>query len=151
MEKNLRTNRIFRILAGIYLLYLSTSIWRELDTSGNKIIGIAFIILFVAIGIVFILLSARDLMNMKKEGTQDTEEMMEEKTDASIDEIMEKLDDTEETDETGDFVSDVTNLDDDAKGEPDMDSDQKNLNTDDGVEDSSDSNVIDNIKDHTQN
>ena len=126
MEKNLRTNRIFRILAGIYLLYLSTSIWRELDTSGNKLIGIAFIILFVAIGMVFILLSARDLMNMK-------------------------IDDTEETDETGDFGSDVTNLDDDAKGEPDMDSDQKNLNTDDGVEDSSDSNVIDNIKDHIQN
>jgi len=143
MDKNLRLNRIFRILAGIYLLYLSTSLWREIDQSGNKIVGTVFIIIFAAIGIVFIILSTRDLIRMKKERTDEIEET-EDKEDEPIDEMIEEKDDTE------DLVSDDSESYDDTEVIADNELNHENDISDDGVDDSSDSNVIDNIKDHTQ-
>lgn len=140
MDKNLRLNRIFRILAGIYLLYLSTSLWRAIDTSGNKIVGIVFIIIFATIGVIFITLSTRDLIRMKKERTDETEDI----ADEPIDEILEEKDDTE------DLNSDSSESYDDAEVTSDDELNHENEITDDGVDDSSDINTIDNIKDHTQ-
>ena len=157
MDKNLRVNRLFRILGGIYLLYLSISLWRVIDTSGNKIVGIVFIIIFAATGVPLIILSTRDLIRMKKEGIDETEvtedetgvtedktEITKNKTDEPIDEIIEERDDIE------DLVSDSSESYDDAEVISDNELNHENDILDDGVGDSSDSNVIDNIKAHTQ-
>lgn len=146
MHKDLKVNRIFRIIAGMYLIYLSTSLWRELDTSGNKTIGIAFIILFVIVGITLIILSTKDLIKMKQENTEETNEIVEETPDEPTVESIEEKEDSEDLDtditknydSTGDNAED--NVEDNTEAEADV--------SDDGADDSSDINTIDNIKNH---
>ncbi len=146
MHKDLKVNRIFRIIAGMYLIYLSTSLWRELDTSGNKTIGIAFIILFVIVGITLIILSTKDLIKMKRENTEETNEIVEETPDEPTVESIEEKEDSEDLDtditknydSTGDNAED--NVEDNTEPEADV--------SDDGTDDSSDINTIDNIKNH---
>lgn len=146
MHKDLKVNRIFRIIAGMYLIYLSTSLWRELDTSGNKTIGIAFIILFVIVGITLIILSTKDLIKMKRENIEETNEVVEETPDEPTVESIEEKEDSEDLDtditknydSTGDNAED--NVEDNTEAEADV--------SDDGADDSSDINTIDNIKNH---
>lgn len=146
MHKDLKVNRIFRIIAGMYLIYLSTSLWRELDTSGNKTIGIAFIILFVIVGITLIILSTKDLIKMKRENIEETNEVVEETPDEPTVESIEEKEDSEDLDtditknydSTGDNAED--NVEDNTESEADV--------SDDGTDDSSDINTIDNIKNH---
>jgi len=149
MHKDLKVNRIFRIIAGMYLIYLSTSLWRELDTSGNKTIGIAFIILFVIVGLSLIILSTKDLFKMKKENAEETNEIAEETADEPTVESIEEKEDTEDldTDIAKDYDDTGDNADDngeDNNAEPEADV------SDDGTDYSSDINTIDNIKNHTQ-
>ncbi len=148
MHKDLKVNRIFRIIAGMYLIYLSTSLWRELDTSGNKTVGIAFIILFVIVGITLIILSAKDLANMKRENAEETEELKEEIPDEPTVESIEEKDDTEDSDTTiakdYDTAEDIADANGEGNAEPERDA------SDEAADDSSDINTIDNIKNHTQ-
>lgn len=148
MHKDLKVNRIFRIIAGMYLIYLSTSLWRELDTSGNKTVGIAFIILFVIVGITLIILSAKDLANMKRENAEETEELTEEIPDEPTVESIEEKDDTEDSDTTiakdYDTAEDIADANGEGNAEPERDA------SDEAADDSSDINTIDNIKNHTQ-
>jgi Sec-independent protein translocase protein TatA len=152
MHKDLKVNRIFRIIAGMYLIYLSTSLWRELDTSGNKTVGIAFIILFVIVGITLIILSAKDLANMKRGNAEETEEVKEEIPDEPTVESIEEKDDTEDSDTT--IAKDYDTAEDiaDANGEVNVESERDVPDdvSDDVTDDSSDINTIDNIKNHTQ-
>lgn len=148
MHKDLRVNRIFRILAGIYLIYLSTSLWRELDTSGNKTVGITCIILFVIVGLTMIILSTKDLIKMKRENVVETDEISEEiANEPTIESIEEKddaedsdTDNTKEYDDTGENAGESG--EDNAELEPDV--------SDDDTDDSSNINTVDNIKNHTQ-
>ncbi|WP_313128241.1 hypothetical protein [Anaerocolumna sp.] len=148
MHKDLKVNRIFRIIAGMYLIYLSTSLWRELDTSGNKTVGIAFIILFVIVGITLIILSAKDLANMKRENEEETEELTEEIPDEPTVESIEEKDDTEDSDTTiakdYDTAEDIADANGEGNAEPERDA------SDEAADDSSDINTIDNIKNYTQ-
>jgi hypothetical protein len=154
MHKDLKVNRIFRIIAGMYLIYLSTSLWRELDTSGNKTVGIVCIILFVIVGITLIILSTKDLIKMKREGIEETEEITEEAPEEATVESIEEKDDTEELDsditkeydDTGENAE--TETDHEADSNADSETDSGRDVSDDG--DSSDINTIDNIKNHTQ-
>lgn len=148
MHKDLKVNRIFRIIAGMYLIYLSTSLWRELDTSGNKTVGIAFIILFVIVGITLIILSAKDLANMKRENAEETEELKEEIPDEPTVESIEEKDDTEDSDTT--IAKDYDTAEDIADANGESDTEPERDASDEAADDSSDINTIDNIKNHTQ-
>jgi len=85
MTNNLKTNRIFRILAGIYLLYLSTRLWTELDASNNKNVGMIFIILFALVGVALIIASAIDLIKMYKNNESSEEDSNIENVDDNTD------------------------------------------------------------------
>ncbi|WP_097015044.1 hypothetical protein [Anaerocolumna aminovalerica] len=148
MHKDLKVNRIFRIIVGMYLIYLSTSLWRELDTSGNKTVGIAFIILFVIVGITLIILSTKDLFKMKRDNAVETDEIAEEIPNEPTVESIEEKEDTEDSDT--DIAKDYDDTGENAEENGEDNAEQEADVSHDDTDDSSDINTIDNIKNHTQ-